>query len=93
MKLSLLNVFPNSSDGRVVRASDLRAVDMGLIPSRVKPMALKLLFTAYLRDAQHLRRSVKSKPASLLFVPLRKAFSGIPPSWRGREIWLASGNS
>ena len=29
----------NSSDGRVVRASTSVAVDLGLIPSRVKPMA------------------------------------------------------
>ena len=38
----------NSSDGRVVRASASGAVDLGLILSRVKPMTLKLVFTAYL---------------------------------------------
>ena len=42
-----------SSDGRVVRASDSRAVVSGLIPSRVKPMTLKLVSTAFLRNAQH----------------------------------------
>ena len=42
-----------SSDGRVVRASASEAVDLGLIPSRVKPITLKLLFAASLRDAQH----------------------------------------
>ena len=42
-----------SSDGRVVRASASGAVDLGLIPSRVKPMTLKLVFTASLLDAQH----------------------------------------
>ena len=31
----------------------LRAVDSGLISSRVKPMTLKLVFTASLLDAQH----------------------------------------
>ena len=36
------------------------------------------MFPASLLDAQHLRDSVESKPASLLVVPLGKAFSGIP---------------
>ena len=44
--------LPNSnSDGRVVRASASGAVDAGLIPSRLKPMTLKLVFTASLLDA------------------------------------------
>ena len=43
----------NSSDGRVVRASASGAVDLGLIPSRVKSMTLKLVFTAFLLEAQH----------------------------------------
>ena len=43
----------NSSDGRVVRASASGTVDSGFIPSRVKPMTLKLVFTASLRDVQH----------------------------------------
>ena len=30
-----------------------RTVDSGLIPSRVKPMTLKLVFTASLLDVQH----------------------------------------
>ena len=42
-----------SSDGRVVRASASKAVDLGLIPSQVKPMTVKLAFTASLLDAQH----------------------------------------
>ena len=37
---------------------------------RVKPMTLKLLFIASLRDAQHKKDSVENKPASLLVVPL-----------------------
>ena len=67
-----------------------RAVDLGLIPSRVKPMTLKWVFTVYLLDAQHYRNSVENKPASLLVVPLGKALSGIPPSWCGRQM---AGNS
>ena len=68
------------------RASVSCAVDSGLIPNRVKPMILKLVFTPSLLDAQHFRDSVKSKPASLLVVPLEKALSGIPPSWCGRKM-------
>ena len=76
----------NSSDGRVVSTSALGAVDLDLIPSRVKPVTLKLAFTASLLDAQHFRDSVKNEPASLLVGPLGKAFSGIPPSWCGRQM-------
>ena len=35
------------------RASAFEAVDLGLIPSRVKPMTYKLVFTASLLDVQH----------------------------------------
>ena len=34
-------------------ASVSLAVDSGLIPSRVRPMTLKLVFTASLLDVQH----------------------------------------
>ena len=37
----------------VVRASSWGAIDLGLIPSRVKPMTLKLVLTASLLDFQH----------------------------------------
>ena len=37
----------NSSDGRVVRAYASGAVDLGLLPSWVKPMVLKLVFTSF----------------------------------------------
>ena len=37
----------------VERASAFTAVHLGLIPSRVKPMILKVVFTASLLDAQH----------------------------------------
>ena len=43
----------NSLDGRVVRTSASGAVDLGLIPTRVTPMTLKLVFTASLLDVQH----------------------------------------
>ena len=42
---------PTLSDGRVLRASASGAVDSGLIPSRIKPMTFKLVFTASLIDA------------------------------------------
>ena len=80
----------NSSDGRVVRASASGAADSGLIPSRVKPMTLKLVFTTSLLDVQHYRDSVENKPASFTCCAGGKAFSGIPPSWCGRQV---AGNS
>ena len=60
------------------RASASGAVDSGLIPSRVKPMTLKLAFKVSLLDAQHQRDSMENKPPSLFVEPLRKALSGIP---------------
>ena len=69
----------------MVRAPASVAVDLGLIPSQVKPMTLKLVFTAPLLNAQHEKDSVENKPASLLVVPLGKALGGIPPSWCGRH--------
>ena len=47
------NISFNSSDGRVVSAFASGAEDLGLIPSRVKPMTLTLVFTVSLLDAQH----------------------------------------
>ena len=69
-----------------IGASVSGAVDSGLIPNRVKPITLKLVFTASLADAQHYRNNVESKPASLLVVSLGKALSGITPSWCGKEM-------
>ena len=43
----------NPLNGRVMKASASEALDLGLIPSRVKPMTLKLVFTASLLDVQH----------------------------------------
>ena len=42
----------NSLDGAVDRASASGTVVSGLVPSRVKPMTLKLVFTVSLLDAQ-----------------------------------------
>ena len=41
----------DSLNSRVVRAFASRAIDLGLIPSRLKPMTLKSVFTASLLDA------------------------------------------
>ena len=71
---------------RMVRAFASGAVDSSLIPSRVKPMTLKLVLAASLLDAQRYRDSVENKPASLLVVPLGKALNGIPPSWCGKQM-------
>ena len=70
----------NSFDGRVDRASAPKPKNLGLIPSQVKPMTLKLVFTASLLGAQHYRDSVENKTASEILVPLGKALGGIPPS-------------
>ena len=72
------------------RASASEAVDLGLIPSRVKPITLKLVFTASLLDPQHLRDTVENKLASSPVVPLGKALSGIPLFCCGRQV---AGNS
>ena len=70
----------------MVRAFASGAVDLGSIPSRVKPMILKVVFTASLLDAQHQRDSVENKLASLLVLPLGKALSRIPPFGCGRQM-------
>ena len=77
-KLCFLIFSGKNWDGRVVRAFASRAVNSGLISSRVKPMTLKLVFTAFLLDVQHQRNGMENKHASLLVVPLGKAFSEIP---------------
>ena len=62
----------------MVRAFAFEAVISGLIPNLVKPIALKLVFTASLLDAQHQRDIVGNKPASFLVVPLGKTRKGFP---------------
>ena len=51
-ELMTFDISTNSSDGRVIRASDSEAVDSVLLPNRVKPMILKLVSTPSLLDAQ-----------------------------------------
>ena len=41
------------SNSQVDKASASGAVDLGLIPCRVKPTFLELVFIAFLLDAQH----------------------------------------
>ena len=65
-------------------AKCLRGYRLVLIPSRVKPMTLKLGFTAFLLDA--LLNSVENKPASILVVAWGKALNGIPPFKCGRQM-------
>ena len=74
----------------MVRASASGAIDSGLIPSRVKPMALTLVFTASPLDVQHKKDSVKNKPGKFIVVPSGNSLSGIPPSSCGRQV---AGNS
>ena len=85
------NYLKNSSDGRVERASVLGAVYLGLIPSRAKPMTLKLVFTASLLGSWHSAlKGQCGEKQTLLVVPLGKALSGIPPCWCGKQM---AGNS
>ena len=70
----------------MIRASASGAVDLGLIPSRVKPTTLNWIVTSSLLDVQHLRDSVENKPASLLVVALGTALAGLSPYWCGRQV-------
>ena len=46
-------IIISSSDGRVSRAIALKVVDLGLIPSSVKPKIRKLVFATSVLDTQH----------------------------------------
>ena len=48
-------MISNSSDGRVRRAIASEVVDLGMIPSPMKPKTQKLVFTASPFDAQRYR--------------------------------------
>ena len=61
----------------MVKASASGAVEFDLIPSRVKPMTIKLLFTAFLFETQHERKCAINMPANL-FVPFEKHLAGFP---------------
>ena len=62
----------DSSDGRVVRASALGAVDLGFIPSQVKPVTLKLVFIASLLDAQHQREQCGEQAGKFTYCAVGK---------------------
>ena len=72
----------------MVKAFASRAVDLGLIPSRVKPMTLKLVFTASLTLS--IKGQCGEQASKLLVVPLGKILSGILLPWYSRQV---AGNS
>ena len=51
-RFCFITMISSSSDGRVRRAIASEVVDLGMIPSPVKPKTQKLVFTASLYDAQ-----------------------------------------
>ena len=51
-RFCFITMINSRSDGRVRRAIALEVVDLGMIPSPVKPKTQKLVFTATLFDAQ-----------------------------------------
>ena len=66
------------------------AADLGLVPSRVKPMTVKLAFTAFPFDAPSEGKSVEDKPASLLVVSLKyRPLAGFP-HLKVIDRWLAT---
>ena len=67
----------------------LEAAESGLVGSCVKSVTHKLVFTASLL-ASLLGQCGGEQPASLVVVALKRALSGILPSWRGRQM---AGNS
>ena len=78
----------NRRDGVVVRASASQSVDLGFISqveSHQKTFK-KMVFTASLLGARHIRDSVENKPASFLVVSLGKALNGMPHSLCGRQM-------
>ena len=61
----------------MVTASVFGTVDSGLIPSRVKPMTLRLVLVASLLDAQHYWDSAENKPPILLVASLQRHLAGL----------------
>ena len=77
----------NSSDGRVVRAPACGGVDSGLIPSRVKPMALKFAFTASLLDYHSINGTMwKASQQVRLLCCWEGHIEGLSPSWCSRQV-------
>ena len=64
------------------------AVDLDLISSRLRSVALKLVFTASLLDAQHYGDSVENKPVSLPVVSLKRHLAGFPILGWQTNYWL-----
>ena len=90
--------MPNRRDGVVVRAFALQSVDLRfnpLVESYQKTLK-KLVSTAFLLGARHLREVVENKSASSLVVSLGRALNGTPPPLCGRQVaqtprkWLLS---
>ena len=81
----------NSSDGRVVRASACGAVESGLIPSRVKPITLKSVFTASLLDVQFSIEGAVRRTSRqfILVVPLGRTLARFPHLGVA-DRWLAT---
>ena len=52
-RFCFITMISSSSDGRVRRAIASEVVNLGIIPSPVKPKTQKLVFTASLFDTQH----------------------------------------
>ena len=71
------------------KASASAMVGSDSITSRVKPVTLKLVFTASLLKVLHKSDSMENKPAGSLVVPLEKTLNGIFPSGKG-DRWLAT---
>ena len=66
-------------DGVVVKASASKSVDVGLIPLvESYKKTLKMVSTASLLGALHLKEVVENKPASSLVVSLGKTFNETP---------------
>ena len=76
--VDLLFVFLSQMVRMADRASTSVGVNQWL--SRVKPMTLKLVFTASLLNSQHQWDRVENKSAAFLVALLKRAFSKIFPS-------------
>ena len=68
----------NSSDGRVVRAFASGAIHSGLIPIRVNPMTLKLVFTASLLDFSIKGTVWRTTPQVYLLCRWERHLTGFP---------------
>ena len=75
----------------MVRVCASHSVDPGSMICRVVPKTLKKrLLTASLLDCEHQRYSIEKNPASVFFVLLSKALSGIHPALCDRQVLFSS---